>query len=255
MEGAGPNSKLTTEQRVYFRNQLRDARALTLKDGENFSRVVFVLERLGILLTGGQAGLFAYENELDKLARQSALYEASHELVPNFRSLFRLLRKARNDSMHVGAQARHAASSAVRLAIVLEDALMANAELLRDFMVTSPVTAQMWHPIGFIRQQMLENSFSFIPFEDLSGNWKLVSDSMLALLLRGLSGKERSERLAMSLQSAIDECLVQPFPAIRMPSGTAFSEVRTQIDQKPILLFSESRADQLVGLVTAFDLL
>ena len=44
-------SKLTKEVRLNFRDQLRDARVKAQKDAEDFEEIVFVLERLGTILS------------------------------------------------------------------------------------------------------------------------------------------------------------------------------------------------------------
>ena len=67
-----------------------------------------------------------------------------------------------------------------------------------DYMVRNPLFAELWQPIGLIRQQMLANSFSFLPV--LQGeNWGLLSDREVAIYLRAGSNRERKRRLATPL--------------------------------------------------------
>jgi hypothetical protein len=68
---------------------------------------------------------------------------------------------ARNETLHQGAFARPLTKHAIELAIILEDALSQQVnQVVMDFMVRNPLCAELWKPIGFIRQQMLANSFS-----------------------------------------------------------------------------------------------
>jgi len=46
------NGRLTPNRRRFFRNELRYARAATFRDSENFSEILFVLERFGLAKRG-----------------------------------------------------------------------------------------------------------------------------------------------------------------------------------------------------------
>ena len=249
---------LRASRRRFFRDELRDARAVTLKDAENFSGTIFSIERLGSFLYGSIGDLGKYREHLATVAKESPLYEHYGRVWGVcFDSLYRLLKEARNDSMHIGAFARHAASNSVMLSLLFEDALMSNATTLNDFMVSDPVCAALWQPLGLIRQKMLANSFSFLPFEykESKTGWGLISDSQLAAYLRGISNNERGRRLATSLQSAIEESTVNAIPARCMPTQTDVTELKGDIGQQPVLLFDGDDRKHLIGIVTAFDLL
>ena len=52
-----------------------------------------------------------------------------------------------------------------------------NSQRIGDYMVRNPVCAHEWQPISFIRQIMLENSFSHIPFyREEQKEWHVISD-------------------------------------------------------------------------------
>ena len=159
--------------------------------------------------------------------------------------------------MHVGAYARHAANNSVLISMILEDALMAEADTLQEFMVPDPICAELWQPLGLIRQRMLANSFSFLPVRHGGSimEWALIADSALAKYLRGVASSIRNDRLAQSLESAVGSGNVTLTDVQCLVSNTKVSEVIDVIDQKPILLFRGENHDSLVGLVTAFDLL
>src|SRR5439155_14524227 len=96
-----------------------------------------------------------------------------------FSVLYELVRRGRNAAMHEGASARHLTLHAIELALVLEDALMMGMDQIGDYMVRNPVYAALWQPLSFVRQEMLVNSFSYLPvaIEERSGkDWRLVSD-------------------------------------------------------------------------------
>ena len=97
-----------------------------------------------------------------------------------------------NDALHQGAFARHLTIHAIDLALILEDALRSFEEpRVSDYMVRNPLFAELWQPIGFIRQQMLANSFSFLPV--LKGKncsfADSVHDSRLPTEIRGEDGR------------------------------------------------------------------
>src|ERR1035441_1611646 len=126
--------------------------------------------------------------------------------------------------MHEGAYARHLASHAVKLALILEDALCngsdkdgSNKSLetpfpklapegalmkIGELMVPNPICAEIWHPLSFIRQTMLESSFSYLPVQttaDGKSAWKLVSDLELARYLKtARNAEERKSRLVQT---------------------------------------------------------
>ncbi len=65
---------LSHDERIYFRNQLREARAIALRDAEAFHGVLFAIERLGSHLAGKIGDLGKYECCIEQLASNSALF-------------------------------------------------------------------------------------------------------------------------------------------------------------------------------------
>ncbi len=83
-------------------------------------------------------------------------------------------------------------SHSVQLSMMLEDTLMAvaNSQRIGDYMVRNPVCAHEWQPISFIRQIMLENSFSHIPFRrEEQKEWQVISDLDVAKIHHKAKGK------------------------------------------------------------------
>jgi CBS domain-containing protein len=255
------------EQARYFRGQLREARAAALKDAEGFSEILLCLERIGQFLTGSQRGLGKYQVEVCKLAGRSPLAQEIPERhrawhAP-FDVLFQLVRTGRNEAVHEGAYARHLATHAIQIAITLEDALMATGQTARDFMVSDPVCANFWEPVSFVRQKMLQNSFSFLPVlrHDTSpATWRLVSETGLAKHLHsippgGESRPNRKERLAMSLGDAVNAGLLEPESVELARPETPVHEVAQHLTGRPVLIVHPEDVTQLVGILTAYDLL
>ena len=170
--------------------------------------------------------------------------------------LIEIVRQGRNDALHHGAFARHLTTKAIELSIVLEDALMTGSEKVGDYMVRDPVCAYLWQPISFIRQQMLAHSFSYLPvYVEVDSTWKLVSDLLIAKYLRSVSDDNRKVRLAKSLQDAISQDDLRLLNAKCYHSDRRTSEVINALNGLPVLICRKERQEDLVGILTPFDLL
>jgi len=249
--------ELTSETSVYFRNQFREARATALRDAEGFQEILFVLERFGVYLSGKVRNLGKYKTPISKVASESPLAEyvpTRHESWHlRFSDLYELVREARNDALHQGAFARHLTNNAIQLALVLEDALMNDSTSTADYMVREPVCASIWQPLSFIRQQMLVNSFTYLPVLPTEGstNWLFVADFHIAEYLRK---GDRKDRLAKTLKEAVDDQLSLEQASTCYPS-TPISDVLEISKGKPVIVVEEEHPKRLLGIVTPFDLL
>lgn len=245
---------LTTEEARHWLGKLREARAIALADAEGFDAVLFAMEALGQFVCGESGrGLADYEPAFRWLMYQSEATK-SGDCCENlrFEAVFPMVRRIRNDAMHQGAIARNATVLCVELALMLEEGLLANATTVGDYMITAPVEAKLFESLGEIRRTMLMHSFSYLPVRDRNKNWKLVSDQALAKHLQGRSNSDRTRRLAQSLE---DSGLLL-LDANRVGSDVSVSEVLDQLDSRPVLVVREvNGCIELVGLVTAFDLL
>lgn len=249
------------EVALYFRDQLRDARATVLKDAEAFEEVVFVLERIGVYVTGRIENLAYYAESLEQEASKSPLADSIPSALPDwhapFSTLYALVRWARNDALHEGAYARHLTAHAVELSVILEDALMADAFSARDFMVKDPVCAQLWQPMSSVRRSMLVNSFSFLPVAvgaSESPQWWLLSDFSLAVYLRDAQGSnELNRRLAQKLGEVVNKGLLNLTEAPECGPEDAVTTVLERSQGRPVLVLGPQR--ELRGIVTPFDVL
>ncbi|MGH2360044.1 MAG: CBS domain-containing protein [bacterium] len=253
--------ELNREARIYFHDILREARAGALRDAEACEPLVHSIERLGAYLTSKKSNLNSYQPRLELIAERSPLAEA----IPNrwrdmhrpVQTLFELVRHGRNSAMHDGVFARHLTQHLVELALILEDSLMRDLDQVGDYMVKNPVCAALWHPISFIRQEMLASSFSYLPVAIEDGakkSWGLVSDLAVAQYLRSAqSGQERDGRLALPLKEAVgSKALMLDEPYV-CKAGDRLATALERCQRLPILVCTDS--GELSGILTAFDLL
>lgn len=246
----------------YFRDQLRSARAVVLRDAEAFTGLVIVIERLGSTLRSGAGGLGKLRPHIQNLIMRSPFAQAAaldqHRLHTPFPALYELVRKGRNAAVHEGAYARHLAGRAIELSLLVEDALSENMSAIGDYMVSGVVTVAPWQPVSFARQTLLANSFSFLPIwmeHDAGGDWKLISDDALARYLRNPTpDKDQRTKLATRLQDAIHSGelkLVTPFTCT---PDVSVSEALGRSGGLPVLVHGPQK-EWLLGIATAFDLL
>ena len=209
---------------------------------------------------GKLGSLHEYTGRMLALAGYSCLArkvpDKWHEWHLRAAKLIEIVRQGRNDALHYGAFARHLTTRAIELSIVLEDALMTGAEKVGDYMVRDPVSAYLWQPISFIRQQMLAHSFSYLPvYVEVESAWKLVSDLLIAKYLRSVSDDDRKTRLAKSLQDAINQDGLRLLDAKRYHSNQRTSEIIDALSGLPVLICRKEHQEDLVGILTPFDLL
>ena len=127
---------------------------------------------------------------------------------------------------------------------------------LCDYMVRNPVCAELWQPISFVRQQMLVSSFSYLSVQDNEGKWFLLSDQEVATYLGNTSNAERKRRMAKSLEEAVKDggisvCSIEP-----KLGNDPISGAMDNFNGKPILVVSKRSGEtELIGIITAFDLL
>jgi hypothetical protein len=256
---------MNSDAAVYFLNQLREARATALRDAEAFQEILFVLERLGFSEMKGEVkgvlGLGTYQSAIQSIADQSPLssdiprqYKAWHS---SFDELYGTVKLARNDALHQGVFARHLTNHAIQLALTLEDALMSELNWVSEYMVRDPVCASLWRPVSFVRQQMLANSFSYLPvllsIQD-EKVWFLISDYHIVKCLRlSQSKSQRASLLAKTVEEAISSKLLEPEKANYIQADTEIKDVSQNFEGRPLLVFDEHF--HLVGILTSYDLL
>jgi CBS domain-containing protein len=254
--------KIDRKSAIFFANQLRSARLAALADAEAFDEIIHAVERLGSYLNGKLRDLGGYRtavtsSDVAGVSGLTDLPDPFRTLFTPFAGLYDLVTQARNDALHQGAFARHLTKHAIELAIVLEDALSTYFDpVVSDFMVRDPVCAELWQPLGFIRQRMLANSYSYLPARGDDEAWLIVSDAAVARFLRlDRNGGTRKMRLAVTLRDASqrDSDLLER--AQTLPPGAEVREALERLSPKGVLLVIGPDGGALLGILTAFDLL
>ena len=265
---------LTSEEALYFRNEFREARYDALKYAEGYQRILFAVERLGAYLTGKHDGtLYTYEDDLATFIKchhplQGKMPDICKDYHTEYKNLLELVRHERNEALHKGALVNVLTSHLIELSIMLEDSIMTTkkstktimANEIQNYMTRNPVRAYSWQPISFIRQQMLENSFSYIPVhmkksgEDKE-DWYIISDYGITTYLRSATEKScRRKLLSQSLECADkgESDLLEPACVVR--PTTTVGDALDCAKGRPILVQSPN-CPELLGIATPFDLM
>lgn len=244
---------LSQKQRQFFRDELRHARAAALLNAEGFDPIVVAMERLGGLLNPAGKGFGDYKRVLLEIARVGKHGEIDGcmpEVISNLDALFASVKTGRNASVHEGAHARHLVRHCVELALAVEDGLMADSRCVADFMVRSPVCAEPWQPVAFARQQMLVNSFSYLPVQ-WEGAWSVLSDRAVARFIGGQSIPAKALKQTIEEAVASGELALESAYCV-LPEATV-KDVLRETNGGVVLVTSIHGS--LLGIATFFDFL
>ncbi|MCY4390360.1 MAG: hypothetical protein OXC18_24935 [Desulfurellaceae bacterium] len=255
------------DARAFYLNELRSARNAALADAEGFMAVIHTLELMGQKLTGTVLNFRDYQTKLNCVAGLSLLSRKIVSEWPEYHTKFGILyeelRHARNDAVHQGASARILTDHAVDITIILEDALMSKSSEVSQFMVRDVVEAKPWHPVSYVRQQILKHGFSYLPiwFKN-EEKWKLISDYSVARYLpRCLQTNERKTRLVTTIEDAIkedngnDRLRVLSAKAVYPEKKINDNDILKCVGAKPVLVVNYGREDVLAGILTSSDIL
>lgn len=232
---------------------IRNARYAVLANSEDWDSLFHAIENVSRLLIPQKQKNKCLKIRLDFLFQ---IFEKQYnkEEKKNYERLSYLVRDDRNSAMHEGAQARKLVSRLLEYSGLIELGLMRNmSNTIKSYMVTEVTKAEVWHPLRLIRQNMLNNSYSWIPIFN-KGEWYLISDYSVARILKSNS----------SNRECIDSKVEDLWEELR-PIKATYIDQETEIDietldctpaKGPILVFEPNGyPDRLVGLITAFDLL
>ncbi|MEN9984103.1 MAG: hypothetical protein RI918_2072 [Pseudomonadota bacterium] len=253
---------LLPDERIYLRDILRAARYAALADAEGFHEVCYAIESLGMRLHGSEGTLYTYWTSVRGLAQHSPVFgelpNRYPELFTRFDALYETLRRARNDAMHSGSYARHAATAAVELCIGLEESLMNAAKAktkVADYMVKTPVLIEDWQPVAHARHLMLMHSYSFIPYKH-NHEWMLLSELAVVGFLQPLNRDNKAKALAKTIREAVSDGLVL-LPAVKVFPSDSVAELvsRSNARPTPTLWLVVNDADCLKGVLSPFELM
>ena len=245
---------------VKYRDAIRKARYAVTEEGAGYEVIVQAVERLGAFLwnpksgKGDFGGLGKYKKCLSNLVK---CYVATED----FDRVYERVQNGRNAGVHQGAEARPLRQNAVELAIILEHALREASEMskAREVMASPVVRTYTWEPVAQARQKMLAESYSALPLwqkkcEGCEGDWFVITaDAIVKWLQQAPSSTCRKEREKMQLADAIGKglkatkaCKTKPEDKIKLPRDGWSGGV---------LLVTNGEQHDLIGIVTAFDLL
>lgn len=244
-------SGINVDQDAFFLGLLRTARMAALADAEAFHQIVHAIELVGQIRLGKVGDLGKYKDDISKIASRSCLAKEIPSAFPayhaSFSCLYDELRIARNDAVHQGAHARLLTSHAVETTLILEDALMAEAEdalmaearLVSQFMVRNVTEAKPWHPVSYVRQQMLKYAFSHLPIY-FQGKWWIISDYAIAKILRnGGNSNDRKGKMAATVESVFNA--LGPKEASIIEPKTEVTSILSTLDNFPLLIVENGR--------------
>ena len=249
---------------VKYRDEIRKARHVVTEEGAGYEVIVQAVERLGAYLWNPGSG----KGEFGTLGRyKKILMDLVGDFVvtKDFDRVYERVRVGRNAGVHQGAEARPLIQNAVELAIMLEHALREESKMDKagEIMASPVVRTYTWEPVAQARQKMLAESYSALPLwrkgcEGGVGDWFVITaDAIVEWLQEAPCGTCRIEREKMQLADAIGNgngnglktttaCTTGPEDKIKLPKGGWHGGV---------LLVTNGGQRDLIGVVTAFDLL
>ena len=260
--------KITQDQAIYFRNEFRNSRRATERDQQNCTSISHVLESFGSQICNEKKGRHSLGHCADEIKEFVRKHNPISEILcPDyhikFGRLYEVVREGRNDMAHRGSRAKYFVPRFMELSITIEDALMNHdsIEKVQDYMVRDVAIAQLSQPLSAIRQNMLTNSFSYMPYFDKSEcKWFVVSDADIAQYLR-FNGKYNQNQLYGTLECAIKNKngIDKHEPTVCEPEKLVSEILKDSEWHKkrhlPILVCRRSNKEHLLGILTASDLM
>jgi hypothetical protein len=172
--------------------------------------------------------------------------------------LFDTVLRARNMAIHGGAWLRHHTSRLVDLFLLLEEAIIIKMEVIDQIMVRSPLEAKTWHLVGHARNDMLSNSFSALPISIETGSknrWMVLCDEAIMRLIWGKSREDRDRLLSQTIEDAINNEKMHLREAAVCAPRDPIQSIAGRSQWPVLVIDNSSGAENLVGIVTPFDLL
>ena len=262
--------RLTPDAARSLRTDLKAAMTEVASGRDGVSSLLHQVERVARYASGGaHASLWEARGAMRTLV---GLF-AGHALQDaglggmDWERLSELVRDGRNDIAHTGTEAVLAETRTMALAGVLLEALLGvagedNVTRLAEVMVANPVCVHRWHTVADIRRTMLMTDFTELPLADGAedGRWLTVTAEGLSEYL-GPDRKDRMERMGKTVDEAIVE-VQRPLQFCRHRTASAETpasdvwEGASEEPRLPVVVTRQREGDtELVGMVTAFDLL
>lgn len=166
------------------------------------------------------------------------------------------MREGRNEAVHEGTLGRRLARNCVRVSIMVEEALRREAEMsvVSDYLVETIVHARLWQSLRTIRRTMMENEFTHLPFEN-ERRWYTVDAE--ALCVYRDQHREEEHVWSRSLRCAKERTdkPLEVRKAELVDLHDDIHEATEKLEGKGLLLVRGNCDNEVVGVLTAFDLL
>ena len=231
---------------------LRKARGRVLQGSSNFLDIVQVIETFG-REHWKKKYLKCINKKLAELIDAGNTGGSPEEV----RRLLDAMREGRNEAVHEGTLGRRLARDCVRVSIMVEEALRREAEMksVSDSMVETIVYARLWQTLRTIRRTMMENDFTHLPFEN-KGQWHTVDAEALCVYRDQHRDKEKDVwgRTLRDAKERPDKPL-DVGKAVLVDLGEDIHEATMRLKGKGMLLVRGKCDEEIVGVLTAFDLL
>ena len=118
-------------------------------------------------------------------------------------------------------------------------------------MVRSPLIVSKCEPLSHVRKEMLLNSYSFIPIY-IEDKWQLISDYCLYNYLKTKNNPDSALRESVSTACQNGLQLVEPTRIVNEKESIKEINLNTTI---PVLVHRIEEKNNLVGILTSFDLI
>lgn len=231
---------------------LREARRRVLQGSSSFLDIVQVIERFG-REHWEQRHLKSINKVLAKFIDKWNTGGSSEEV----HRLLDAMREGRNEAVHEGTLGRRLARDCVRVSIMVEDALRREAGMrsVIDSMVETVVYARLWQTLRTVRRTMMENEFTHLPFEN-EGEWYTV-DAEALCVYRDQHCDDDNEVWGQTLRSAMERAdkPLDVRKAVLVNHREDIHEATVQLKGQGMLLVRGKCDKEIVGVLTAFDLL
>ena len=242
---------LKPEATAVLRRDLRTAVTSFVAGEESLASIHHQIERIAKYVAGKQITLGQAKCCMMSLVADTTPEMLEETGLPgwNFTNLYDSVTDARNDLAHTGTAARLADTRTVALAQVLMEALVTpdNSTTADKIMVSNPVCAQSWQTLADVRRTMLMHDYSALPIKKC-GRWKLLHAKDLGVYLL-TDRRERMRRMREALCS-------WKVPLKCVQTVCRSTRIECFLGKAPVLVTKSGRDDdELLGIVTAFDLL
>lgn len=123
---------------------------------------------------------------------------------------------------------------------------------VKYLMTENPIFAQDFFSVSKLRETILENSFSYLPYLDSEGKFRLISDLEIARVWKILATNKSKYIEKFRKHIEIDKLPEAGLLKIEDSVEAAIQELRRTENRPLIVIDSEKR---IRGILTAFDLL